>query len=87
MTNNHYRKSHPGLPNATRATSKMFPAKHNAVFKTLEEAALATAAAKRLYPASMIGTLGKAYFLTRKEMACPKGVVSLSKYFSYQAIQ
>jgi hypothetical protein len=32
--------------------------------------------ASKLYPASMIGTLGELYFRTRREMGCPRGAVS-----------
>ncbi|KAL7521014.1 hypothetical protein ACHAWX_005709 [Stephanocyclus meneghinianus] len=35
--------------------------------------AAVAALTKTLYPASMIGTLGEAYFRTRKEMGCPRG--------------
>lgn len=38
---------------------------------------IAASAAKKLYPASMIGTLGEAYFRTRREMGCPRGAVSV----------
>ncbi|KAL3779024.1 hypothetical protein HJC23_011463 [Cyclotella cryptica] len=39
------------------------------------QAAVAASMAKKLYPASMIGTLGEAYFRNRKEMGCPRGAV------------
>ena len=72
MTNRSY-KTNSILLNRKTTTRKMTPQILS------EQAVLATAAAKRLYPASMIGTLGEAYFRTRKEMACPKGVVSKHK--------
>ena len=72
MTNRSY-KTNSILLNRKTTTRKMTPQILS------EQAVLATTAAKRLYPASMIGTLGEAYFRTRKEMACPKGVVSKNK--------
>jgi hypothetical protein len=47
---------------------------------TSNSQAAVAAITKKLYPASMIGTLGEAYFRTRKEMGCPRGVVS-NNYF------
>jgi hypothetical protein len=47
---------------------------------TSNSQAAVAAVTKKLYPASMIGTLGEAYFRTRKEMGCPRGAVS-KKYF------
>lgn len=45
-------------------------------FDMTSQSAIASAAiTQRLYPASMIGTLGEAYFRMTKEMACPRGVV------------
>ncbi|KAL9179405.1 hypothetical protein ACHAXT_008695, partial [Thalassiosira profunda] len=38
--------------------------------------ALASALASKLYPASMVGTLGEAYFRTRDEMECPRGAAA-----------
>ncbi len=39
---------------------------------------MASAFAKKLYPASMIGTMGEVYFRTRQEMDCPRGAVSFT---------
>ena len=41
----------------------------------LNDPAMASAIASKLYPASMIGTIGEVYFRTRKEMECPRGAV------------
>ena len=43
---------------------------------TSNSQAAVAALTKTLYPASMIGTLGEAYFRTSKEMGCPRGAVS-----------
>ena len=46
-------------------------------FAIPSQAAMTSAAiTKRLYPASIIGTFGEAYFRMTREMACPRGVVS-----------
>ena len=38
--------------------------------------------ASKLYPASMICTLGELYFLSRKEMECPSGAVSCTSIWN-----
>lgn len=48
---------------------------------SLTDPAVASVLAKRLYPASMVGTLGEVFFRTRYEMECPRGAVSICIYF------
>mmetsp|Transcript_10334 Transcript_10334/g.15566 ORF Transcript_10334/g.15566 Transcript_10334/m.15566 type:complete len:344 (+) Transcript_10334:33-1064(+) len=42
---------------------------------SLSDPAFAGAVASKLYPASMLPTLGEAYFRTQNEMECPRGAV------------
>ena len=66
---------------APTKTALHFKRKEQIIMKTnlmaINNPAMASALASKLYPASMIGTLGEIYFLTRNEMECPRGAVSL----------
>lgn len=43
---------------------------------SLTDPAFAGAVASKLYPASMLPTLGEAFFRTQNEMECPRGAVT-----------
>ena len=45
------------------------------IASSVYDPAFAGAVASKLYPASMLPTLGEAYFRTQSEMECPRGAV------------